>query len=70
MLIFTFQVRHSSGNSGINRRARTVSEGDSWGQAAASPRQNSHQPYAGRHSAGGGGNANRQGQQSGSGIKL
>jgi hypothetical protein len=45
-------------NSGMNRRARTVSEGDSWSssstaQTSSGPKQN--QPYAGRHSAGGGG---------------
>jgi hypothetical protein len=48
-------------NSGMNRRARTVSEGDSWSssstaQTSSGPKQN--QPYAGRHSAGGGGTGN------------
>ena len=48
-------------NSGMNRRARTVSEGDSWSssstaQMSSGPKQN--QPYAGRHSAGGGGTGN------------
>ena len=41
----------------MNRRARTVSEGDSWSTQMSSSAPKQNQPYAGRHSAGGGGNA-------------
>ena len=50
----------------MNRRARTVSEGDSWSTQMSSSAPKQNQPYAGRHSAGGGGNATA-GSGSGSG---